>query len=472
MKKLFFFSWWLFGWGLLGSCLFIGGFFSLASEARIYINVGAPQKIKKSSLALAEFKLKKADNSVLSPQDLAITQSLNQRLRRNMKLSGYFQVLSAQAHLEKTKNLAPIPYLKNRRGFRWENWKLIGADFLFFGEAVLNPQEELSIEVYFYNINAQKRILKKSYKGNRVYASQIADQISNDLVKSITGKKSIFQTQILAIRSINSSQKELFVMDWNGENPKRISYHRSIVVSPSWANKRDKALYSVFGYNKKNKQALASLFLYDFKKHQTTRLSAINRTSLGSDFLPGDKEILLSQRSRYGLMDIFKFHLTNLTFSPLTRGPSGKINVEPVIHPKTKQIAFSSDRTGKTMIHVMSHKGKNPRQITFAGNHNASPDWHPYKKQLVFSGLANGKMDLFLISAEGTQLKRLTRLKRQNGTFANSESPSFSPDGQFIVFRSDISGSYQLYIMNLEDLSIERISFDRYDYQSPKWSPY
>ena len=447
-------------------------FFSCVSQARIYINVGAPQKIKKSSLASAEFKLKKEDQSLLSPQELAIQQSMSHRLRSNMKLSGYFRVLSAKAHLEQTEKLSPIPYLKNNKGFRWENWRVIGADFLFFGEVVLSPQEDLSVEIYFYNINAQKRILKKSYKGNRLYANGIVDQISNDLVRSITGKKSIFQTQILAVRSINSKQKELFVMDWNGENKKRISYHRSIVLSPSWANKRDKILYSVFGYNKKTKQALASLFLYEFKSNKTTRLSTINKTSLGSDFLPGDKEILLSQRSKYGLMDIFKFHLQNLTFSPLTKGPAGKINVEPVMHPKTKQIAFSSDRNGKTMIYVMSRKGTNIQQITFAGNHNASPDWHPYKNQMVFSGLSNGKMDLFLISAEGTGLKRLTRLKRQNGTWANSESPSFSPDGQFVVFRSDVSGSYQLYIMNLEDLSIERISFDRYNYQSPKWSPY
>ena len=438
---------------------------SFLSSARIYINVGAPKKIKKSSLAITEFQFKKENKLPLNQEELAIKNSMAKRFKHNMKLSAYFNILPPQTHIE--KDMSPVPYLKNRNGFRWENWKVIGADFLFFAESAIK-EDALSVEIYFYNVNSKKRVLKKQYKGTLADANKIVDQISNDTAKTITGRKSIFQTQILAIRSIRSDRKELFVMDWNGENKKRISYHRSIVVSPSWSNKGDQILYSVFGYNKKN--PLAALFLYDFKSNKTKRLSSINKTSLGSDFFPGDKAILLSQRSPYGLMDIFKMNLNTLSFTPLTKGPAGKINVEPVLHSKTGRIAFSSDRSGKTMIYVMQRTKL--QQITFAGNHNASPDWHPYKNQIVFSGLSKGKMDLFLISGEGDNLKRLTRLKRKDGTWANSESPSFSPDGEFVVFRSDVSGSYQLYIMNLDDLSIERISFDRYNYQSPKWSPH
>ena len=105
-------------------------------------------------------------------------------------------------------------------------------------------------------------------------------------------------------------------------------------------------------------------------------------------------------------------------------------------------------------------------------NHNSNPDWHPIKKELVFSGLSKGRMDLFRISSHGTGLKRLTSLRKSNGKWANCESPSYSPDGSFLTFSSDVSGTYQLYIMNLDDLSIERITFDRYNYKSPKWSPY
>ena len=146
--------------------------------------------------------------------------------------------------------------------------------------------------------------------------------------------------------------------------------------------------------------------------------------------------------------------------------------MEPRIHPKTRRIAFSSDRTGKPMIYTMNRKGKNITQLTYAGHYNTSPDWSPAKRELVFSGRSGGRFDIFLISEWGRVLKRLTTLKKKNRTWANFEAPSFSPDGRFLVFTSDLTGNDQLYIMNLDDLSIERITFDSFNYKSPRWSPY
>ena len=77
-----------------------------------------------------------------------------------------------------------------------------------------------------------------------------------------------------------------------------------------------------------------------------------------------------------------------------------------------------------------------------------------------------------MINGDGTGLKRLTHLTKPDGRRADCESPHFSPDGRFIVFSSNVTGAYQLYIMNLDDLTVERITFDRWNYKAPKWSPY
>ena len=66
-------------------------------------------------------------------------------------------------------------------------------------------------------------------------------------------------------------------------------------------------------------------------------------------------------------MIFFKLNLKSLALTSLTKGPWGVINVEPSIHPRTRQVAFSSDRGGKTMIYVMSSKGKNIKRVSFAG---------------------------------------------------------------------------------------------------------
>jgi len=50
-------------------------------------------------------------------------------------------------------------------------------------------------------------------------------------------------------------------------------------------------------------------------------------------------------------------------------------------------------------------------------------------------------------------------------------APSFSPDGNRIVFESDRSGTQQLYVMDAKGGSPERISFGPGRYGTPVWSP-
>ena len=443
-------------------------FFSLSASSKIYINIGAPEKIKKSLIALSSFTLQDPNPN---PEKQSQGKQMSERFIKNLKFSAYFHVLSPKAFIENPNTRAPVPYPKDPNGFRWENWKLTGADFLLFANYSIN-QDELSLNVSFYNINLQKPVFRKQYKTTVSQSPQMINKLSNDIVKSLSGKKGVFETKILSVRNTSGTKKELFIMDWNGENKKRLTYHRSIVLSPAWSDDGNQVAYSAFVYNKRLKKRVATLFLYHFKTNKIKPLSVRNGANLGSDFFPGGRQMLITLGLGKGQLDIFKLNLKSLAVTPLTKGPRGVINVEPSVHSRTRRIAFSSDRNGKTMIYVMSPSGKNLKQVTFAGHYNSNPDWHPEKNDLVFSGLSQGRMDLFRISSYGTGLKRLTSLRKNNGRWANCESPSFSPDGRFVVFSSDVSGTYQLYVINLDDLSIERITFDRYNYKSPKWSPY
>lgn len=442
--------------------------FCFSASSKIYVNIGAPENIKKSLIALSPFTLQD-----LNPDQgkLLIGKQMSERLGQNLEFSAYFHLLSSKAFIENPSEKSPFPYPKDPQGFRWQNWKLTGADFLFLASYSVE-QNKILVNVSFHNINSQKTLFRKKYTGEMGQTNQIVDKLSNDIIQSLTRKKGVFETKILSVRNTSGTKKELFVMDWNGENKKRLTYHYSIVLSPAWSNNGDEVAYSAFVYNKRLKKRVATLFLYSFKKNKIKLLSARNGANLGSDFFPDGRQMLVTLGSGKGQSDIFKLNLRSLALTPLTKGPFGVINVEPSIHFRTRKIAFSSDKGGKTMIYVMSSTGKNLKQLTFAGHHNSNPDWHPEKNEIVFSGLSKGRMDLFRISSDGVGLKRLTSLRKKNGRWANCESPSFSPDGRFIVFSSDVSGTYQLYVMNLKDLSIERITFDRYNYKSPKWSPY
>ena len=58
-------------------------------------------------------------------------------------------------------------------------------------------------------------------------------------------------------------------------------------------------------------------------------------------------------------------------------------------------------------------------------------------------------------------------------TFGNaiSTSPSYSPDGRYMAFNSDSSGSQQLHVLDLKTGEQKRITFGAGRYATPAWSP-
>lgn len=454
-------------WIKVLGCFLATLLYPVFSYGKVYVNIGSA-KAKKSALAISPFVISKG---VADADQILTVKELYNQFNRNLKFSGYFTIISPKAFIEDPSQRKPVPHSEDPRGFRWENWKLIGADLLLFAELSFE-KETLNLSISLYDIHLRKPYFIKTYSALWNQGKMLINRISNDIVKRLSGRDGIFLTKILSIRSTEGSKKELFLMDWNGQNKQRLTWHHSVVVSPVWSPKGDHIAYTAFVFNKKLKKRTATLFLMNRETKVARILFNKKGANLGADFFPSGKEILITLTQGLGFMNIFKLHLQTRQLTSLTHGPSRTINVEPSIHPKTEQVAFSSDRSGRTMIYVMNKKGGNVRQLTYAGHHNATPDWSPVKRELVFSGQSQGRFDIFLISERGGGLKRLTTLRKKNGRWANFESPSFSPDGHFLVFTSDLSGNYQLYIMNLDDLSIERITFDSHNYKSPRWSPY
>jgi Tol biopolymer transport system component len=137
------------------------------------------------------------------------------------------------------------------------------------------------------------------------------------------------------------------------------------------------------------------------------------------------------------------------------------------------QIAFASDRSGTTQIWSMKVDGSGePFQITDIFGGACQPDWSPDGSKLVFTSPCSknqqsyAKSGIFIINADGTGQTPLM------GVFAGDYDPAWSPDGTKIVFTSERnSGRPRIYLLDLVDNSVKRISniYSR-DYQ-PSWSP-
>lgn len=450
--------------------------FSLQSlaQSKVYIKVGEAN-IKKSLLAMPAFRF--FGSKTLNKKHLQIGKNLYSVAFNDLDVSSYFQFVRQSAFLEDTDKAALKPKSIDKKGFTFENWTPLGAEFLVKAGYSIK-KNRIFFETYVYHITTAKLIFGKEYEAPIRSARKIAHTFANDMIEQLTGKKGMFRTRVVVSSdraSGKKQQKEIFVMDWDGHNFKDIRRHGSITISPAWSSDGQGVAYTVFPWPG-SKRKDADLFYFDFKTGKSKVLSQRRGIDSGAAFIPGRKELLLTI-SKGGNPDIYRLDMQGKIREQLTFGPKGSMNVEPAISPDGKRVAFSSDRSGRPMIYVMNLKKPKKRarkatRIVFAGWYNASPSWSPDSRRLAFSGYDKTlkHFDIFLMNADGTDLIRLTTARKVNGKFSNNEAPTFSPDGRHVMFVSDHTQTKQLFIVNVDGSNERRITFDRFNYYKPKWS--
>jgi TolB protein len=431
----------------------------------IYIKV-TDANVKKSLLALTP--LQYTGSPSLVSQYQKIGSDLYGVLKNDLDVSSYFQIMDPKAFGDLSRvGLRPAPQYAN--GFKYADWKNLGAEFLIrAGYQVVGSKIEL--ESYLYYIPTSSLIVAKKYTGTTDEVRAIAHTFANDIILNLTKKPGMFNSRIVATSDRGGGKwREVYTMDWDGFNAKKLTSHRSITVSPNWSHDGKSITYTAFAYNSKTKSRNADLFLYELDSQKRFALSTRAGINSGSSFSPDDRNIYLTI-SQSGNPDIYSVDTNGQNQKRLTNGPAGAMNVEPDVHPNGDMLAFSSDRSGNAMIYTMSTNGSNVKRVTFAGKYNASPSWSPDGKKIVFAGYDKTHFDVFVMNADGTNMIRVTSARKKNGKMANNESPSFSPDGRLVMYVSDRTGKKQIYISNADGTNERRITFDNYNYDQAKWS--
>jgi Tol biopolymer transport system component len=148
-----------------------------------------------------------------------------------------------------------------------------------------------------------------------------------------------------------------------------------------------------------------------------------------------------------------------------------------------RQIAFASDRSGIPQIYVGDVKGLTVVPITNVPDGACQPSWSPDGMRLVFVSpcrvSAGRPMDLsegpladtalYIVNADGSGLVALPTVS------GGDSEPSWSPEGQRIAFTSLRDGRPLLYVMDLLDQSVRRLTEPSAEFASarqPSWSPF
>jgi len=117
---------------------------------------------------------------------------------------------------------------------------------------------------------------------------------------------------------------------------------------------------------------------------------------------------------------------------------------EPSFTPDGKRILFSSKRTGEWELYTMNLDGTDQKRVSTEELKGGGGRYSPDGKKIIFSSMKDGDPEIYVIDADGTYLKRLTRSQGYDG------SPVFSLHGTKIAFVSSRDGNLEVFTMNID----------------------
>jgi TolB protein len=389
-------------------------------------------------LAVLDFSREGADPE-LEQRSKMVSTFLGDDLRN----CGRFEVLRDSLQADST-GWAPV----------LERWGAAGARALLRG-AMRQREGRTELFATLYRLPDQRVLIAKGYRVDQGQALEAAHRLSNDIVYALTGQQGISFTQI-AFVSQRRGDKEIYVMGYDGYDPRPVTNDRSINYSPDWSPDGRQLVYSSM------RNGRWELFSADLVAGVKTPIRTPSAVNMAPAWCPDGRRVLFSMNGEGSAADLYTVTVPGWQLQRLTDHP--EVDTEPSWSPDGRQMAFTSDRTGYPQVYLMNADGSDVRRLTWEPDaYEGSPSWSPDGKRLAFVRRGFDGFDVYVVEVEGGTPVRMT-------SGGSSENPCWSPDGLQLAFSSNRTGSYEIYAMGWDGSNLRRLTYGGGN-EMPTWSP-
>ena len=273
-------------------------------------------------------------------------------LRNDLRFEGLFQFVP-------DSNIRAIP-AQNPEAPNFEDWKGIGAKILVITRAEVTSGE-MTVELKVHFVDSGQQMMAKRYSGRADNPRVFAHQASDDIM-TLTQYKGVARTKIAFVSDRDSpkkTSKELYIMDYDGFNQRRVTVNNSLNILPVWSPDGRSLAYVSY------RQGSPAIYVAQIYEGKST---------------------------------------PNLT------GEKGNGQAfAPSYSPDGKKIAFASNRSGNMEVWVANANGTGNRMLTSSSASDTAPCWSPTGQELAFTSSRGGGMpQIFEMDDEGLNTRRLT----------------------------------------------------------------
>ena len=253
----------------------------------------------------------------------------------------------------------------------------------------------------------------------------------------------------VAFFSARDGNNEIYVMDWDGSGPLRITTDALSDVDPDIStNGRDIVFTS-------NRTGNNDIYIVDSTGGTPVNLTKNSANDGWARWAP-DGEHIVFHSNRDGNFELYVMDRDGLDLTRLTTYPG--VDQFPEWSPNGQEIAFRRD----VDIHVLDASTGQTRRLTDAPPLNQMASWSPNGKQLAFMSSRAGYVSVFLMNADGSDQRNLT--PKDPGDLDSdwiSRAPSWSTNGRQVYFMSSRPSTgldTEIFIMNLDGTGATRLT--------------